>query len=169
MKSSRILVWMVAAFVILSQVGWGALPGGVGEKAPDFSLKDLEGKVVGLSSFSGKVVILDFWATWCPPCRQEIPHFINLYQQYRAQGLEIVGIALDQGGKPAVEPFVQESGINYTILFPNDRVERDYGNIRAIPTTFVLDRKGIIRKKYIGFTQKEVFEEDVKALLAEGG
>jgi peroxiredoxin len=135
------------------------------KRAPEFSLKDVNGAEKRLSDFKGKVVIIDFWATWCPPCREEIPHFIDLYDQYKNQGLEIIGISLDQGGEREVAAFITNNRINYTVVLGDEDVSDSYGGIGAIPTTFVLDRDGNIRKKYIGYKNKEVFEKDIKELL----
>jgi len=133
--------------------------------APEFSLKDISGQERRLSDFKDKVVIIDFWATWCPPCRAEIPHFVNLYNQYKDQGLEVIGIALDFNGDRVVPPFVSSNNINYTILLGNEEVSNLYGGITAIPTTFIVDKEGNIRRKYIGYNDKEVFEKDIKELL----
>jgi cytochrome c biogenesis protein CcmG/thiol:disulfide interchange protein DsbE len=134
--------------------------------AADFTLPGVDGKTVKLSSFKGKVVILDFWATWCPPCRQEIPDFISLQKQYGSKGLQIVGVALDQEGKDVVKPFVKEQGINYPIgLDPESSVPPSYGGVRGIPTTFVIDKKGNIVKKYVGAKPRATFEADIKALF----
>ncbi len=135
------------------------------ELAPDFTLKDLSGRNISLSNFEGKVIILDFWASWCPPCREEIPHFIELYNQYKEKGLEIVGVALDAKGIDVVQPFSEGMGINYTVLIGNRAVTDLYGGIFSIPTTYVIDREGGIRKKYIGYRDKEVFEVDIKELI----
>ena len=133
--------------------------------APEFALKDINGIEKKLSDFKGKVVIIDFWATWCPPCREEIPHFIELYSQYREHGLEVIGIALDMRGEKVVPEFVSANSINYTVLLGNEEVSDLYGGIRAIPTTFILDKDNNIRKKYIGYNGKEVFEKEIKELL----
>ena len=134
-------------------------------KAPEFKLKALDGKEVRLSDFKGKVRIVDFWATWCPPCREEIPDFISLQKQYKAKGLEVIGVSVDRGGPEVVQKFNKEYGVNYTSLMANDEVQAAFGGIRAIPTTFLIDRDGNIVKKYQGLVSKEVFEKDIKELL----
>jgi peroxiredoxin len=146
-----------------------ALPETAGNAAPSFTLQDLSGKQVSLSDFRGKVVVLDFWATWCPPCVMEIPHFIELYEQYEAQGFAMVGISLDRDGIGVVEAFASKYKINYPILMNDGRADKDYGGITSIPTTFVIDRAGNIRQKYVGYREKDVFEADIKALLVEPG
>ena len=133
--------------------------------APAWELQDLDGKPVKSTDFKGKVVILDFWATWCPPCREEIPGFVKLQKKYEAQGLVIVGIALDDGGAATVKKFAQKSGINYPVLMGNDRVSQAFGGIEALPTTFILDREGKIAGRHIGLTKAEEFEKEIKPLL----
>ena len=139
--------------------------GTIGSQAPEFELADLSGKRVRLSDFKGKVVILDFWATWCGPCRVEIPHFVRLQSKYRAQGLAIVGLSLDDDGAKSVRPFVEDHDVNYTMLLANKDTANLYGGIVGIPTTFVLDRQGRIVKKFIGVMPPETFEETVRPLL----
>ena len=131
--------------------------------APEFRLKDIEGRSVSLSDFHGKVVILDFWATWCPPCRREIPDLISLQSQYKEQGLQIVGVALDEPDK--VKEFAQYTGMNYPVLLGNDDVSALYGGISGIPTTFIIDRNGKIAERFVGFTERSVFESKVKHLF----
>jgi peroxiredoxin len=133
--------------------------------APDFMLLDINGNGKRLSDFKGKVVILDFWATWCPPCKAEIPHFIELYGTYKNKGLEIIGISLDWNAQRILGPFAEENGINYNLLIGDDKVTDLYGGIMSIPTTFVIDKEGNIRNRYIGYRDKEVFEEAVEGLL----
>jgi len=133
--------------------------------APEFALKDVNGIERKLSDFKNKVVIIDFWTTWCPPCREEIPHFISLYSQYKTQGLEIIGIALDFNGEKVVPEFTSNNNINYTIVLGNEEVSDLYGGIAAIPTTFIVDKDGNIRKRYVGYNSREVFEKDIKELL----
>ncbi|MDT8300295.1 MAG: TlpA disulfide reductase family protein [Sedimentisphaerales bacterium] len=137
----------------------------IGKQAPSFTLLDLNGKKVSLSDYKDKVVILDFWATWCPPCIKEIPHFIELYNEYKNQGLVIVGISVDQKGVGIVKSFNRKYKINYPILMADNQVSRNYGNITGIPTTFVIDQAGKIRRMYVGYRDKAVFEEDIKQFL----
>jgi len=135
--------------------------------APDFTLPSLGGDDFILSSLKGKVIILDFWATRCPPCRKEIPGFIELYREYKDEGLEIVGVCLES--EAAVKPFAEETGINYTLVFANQEIVQRYGGIRYVPTTFIIDRQGNIVKKHIGYTSRETFEEEIKELLSKRG
>jgi thiol-disulfide isomerase/thioredoxin len=123
-----------------------------------------------LESFKGKVVILDFWATWCGPCRMEIPGFVSLQKRYRGQGLEVVGVSIDpitpQGNGAGVGPFMQKFNINYTILMVNSpSATAGYDYTRGIPTTYLLDRAGRIAKSYVGAQSEAVFEQDLKQLL----
>ena len=126
-----------------------------------------------LDGYRGKVVILDFWATWCGPCRMEIPGFITLQNKYRDQGLEIIGISIDPiaprgnpGGAPAVAPFMQSNGINYSIFMVNNASAlKGYNVSQGIPTTYVLDRSGNIVKTYVGAQPMSVFENDINSLL----
>lgn len=134
-------------------------------KAPDFSLKTSSGKTIALSKLRGKIVVVNFWATWCGPCRAEIPGFSKVYEKYRSKGLEIVGISLDQGGWNDVKPFVKKFNISYPIVLGNDRVAQQYGNIDAIPTTFIVDKDGNIVGRHIGYMKEEDFENTIKSYL----
>ncbi len=111
-------------------------------------------------------MILDFWATWCPPCKAEIPHLVALQDKYKSQGLEIVGLSVDEGGANDVKPFADEHQINYTMLIASSETAKDYGGITGIPTTFVVDKQGTIVKKFLGYTDPEVFEAAIQPLLA---
>lgn len=133
--------------------------------APQWTLRSLEGKTVGFDDFKGKVVILDFWATWCGPCRQEIPGLIDLQKKYQSQGLAVIGISLDGGDAEIVKAFGTKLGVNYTVLLGDEKVQQAFGGIEAIPATFVIDRRGHIVKKYIGTVEKKQLESAVKPLL----
>ena len=131
--------------------------------APPFTLTAIDGKAVSLADFRGKVVILDFWATWCPPCRREIPDFISLQTQYASQGLQIVAVALDEPDK--VQMFAQANRMNYPVLLGGDEISTQYGGISGIPTTFIIDRTGKIVERFEGFRPRAVFEETIKKVL----
>lgn len=131
--------------------------------APDFSLQDINGKTLTLSDYKGKVIILDFWATWCPPCRQEIPEFIELQERYK-DDLIVIGVSLDRDGPKAVVPFYKENGLNYSVVYADGAVVKAYGGVQSIPTTFVIDKDFHIQRKYVGYTQQSKFIADIKAL-----
>lgn len=139
----------------------------VGHEAPGFSLQNLDGKIVNLSEFKGKVVILDFWATWCGPCRMEIPAFIQLQKKYGKRGFTFVGVSLDRKGPAVVREYVKKTGMNYPQLMGSNDVIENYGNFNGIPTTFIIDRKGVIRNVFQGYHPEEVFEREIQKLLGE--
>jgi len=134
--------------------------------APDFVLKDAAGKQVHLSDYRGKVVLLDFWATWCGPCRIEIPWFTQMEQQKKDKGFAVLGVSMDDDGWKAVNPFVAEMKINYRVLLGNDDVAKNYGGLDALPTTFLIDRDGKIAAVHVGLASRKDFEESVDDLLS---
>jgi thiol-disulfide isomerase/thioredoxin len=136
---------------------------------PDFTLPDvMTGKDVKLSALAGKVVILDFWATWCGPCRMEIPHFIELQDSYAKKGFTMLGVSLDQQGPEVVQNFVKQWKINYPIVVDQTGdVNVAYGGIRSIPTTLLIGKDGSVKEAFIGYRPKEVFEAALKKALAE--
>lgn len=133
--------------------------------APAWKLKDLNGAVVTSDQLKGKVVVLDFWATWCPPCRQEIPGYTQLQTKYGKDGLAIVGVSLDEAGPAVVKDFAGKFGINYQMLMADESVIAAFGGVEAIPTTFLIDRDGKIRDRKVGAEPTEVYEQKIKALL----
>lgn len=136
------------------------------EQAINFELKDLSGKTVSLEDFSGKVVFIDFWATWCPPCRASIPAVEELYEKYKNDdSVCFIGINLSED-KDTVTKFVEKQGITYKVLLSNNKVITDY-KIRSIPAFFIIDKNGAVANKYLGYRQglEENWQEDIKALL----
>jgi peroxiredoxin len=133
--------------------------------APDFALKDAEGKTVHLADYRGKVVLLDFWATWCDPCRLEIPWFIEMQRKNKDRGFEVLGVSMDDEGWEVVKPFVKNIGVNYRVLIGNDQTTEMYGGVDALPTTFLIDRQGKIAAVHIGLASRKDFEDGVEQLL----
>jgi cytochrome c biogenesis protein CcmG/thiol:disulfide interchange protein DsbE len=134
-------------------------------KAPDFSLKSFDGKTVKLSDYKGKVIIIDFWATWCPPCRKGIPDLVSIQNEYK-NDVVIIGISLD-GEKTLkdVPGFVKSYGINYPIVYGDEKVVAAYGGIEGIPTAFVVDKKGNVVDKHVGLVPKDTYVNKIKELL----
>jgi cytochrome c biogenesis protein CcmG/thiol:disulfide interchange protein DsbE len=133
--------------------------------APDFELSDLDGNTVRLSEYRGKVVIIDFWATWCGPCRIGIPDFVDLQDEYGTEDFAILGISVDEGESPVVAEFARHYKINYPILHDTPEVRAAYGGIRAIPTTFIVDRDGYVRQYIQGYRPKTFFKQAINILL----
>jgi len=143
--------------------------GAIGSGAAEFSLINLNGEEVTLDQFKGKVIMLNFWATWCGPCKSEIPDFINIYAKNQKDGLEIVGVALSSGSATDIQKFVESWKINYTVLTGDEKYLQDltnkYGGIRGVPTTFLIDRKGTIRQKWVGARTEKIFMAEVEKYL----
>ena len=134
--------------------------------AAAFTLMDSGGKSVQLADYRGKVVLLNFWATWCGPCGIEIPWFVEFEQQYKAQGFAVLGVSMDEEGWQAVKPFMAEHKINYRILLGNDSVSQLYGGLDALPTTFVIDRDGNVAfPPHIGLISKNDYVNEIQSLL----
>ena len=132
----------------------------------DFTMKDVEGKDVSLQSYKGKVILLDFWATWCGPCKVEIPHFIEFQQKYGAKGLQVIGISVDDP-VDKLAPYVKEMGMNYPVLqgLGHDAVQDAYGPILGIPVSVIISRDGKICATHTGLTGKDVFVKEIESLL----
>jgi len=145
----------------------GAASASPSDIAPLWTLKDLDGKPVSLADFRGKVVVLDIWATWCPPCRAEIPHFIEIQNEYKDKGVTVVGMSVDSTGPADVAKFVKDNGMNYPIVMADEATATAYGADQGIPFTLVIDKHGNVVARHLGLTDKDVFEDDIKKALAE--
>ena len=130
-----------------------------------WKLNDVDGKAVSFEQFKGKVVVLDFWATWCGPCRSEIPGYVELQKKHGPAGLAVVGVSLDQGGPEVVKKFIAAQKINYQIVMGDEQIAAAFGGVEAIPTTFIIDRKGTIRYRKMGAMPEEEFEAVLKPFL----
>jgi peroxiredoxin len=135
------------------------------KRAPEFALKDANGKVVHLADYRGKVVLLDFWATWCGPCTIEIPWFTEFQRKYKDRGFEVLGVSMDEDGWKAITPFVTQKKVNYRIVLGDDKTGDQYGGLEALPTTFVIDRDGRIAAVHVGLAGKKDFEDAIETLL----
>ena len=135
------------------------------KQAPEFALKDSNGTTVHLSDYKGKVVLLNFWATWCGPCKVEIPWFIEFEQNYKDRGFAVLGVSMDDDGWDAVKPYLQQRKVNYRVVLGNDQVAQNYGGIDSLPTTFVIDRDGRIASTHVGLVSRRDYDTEVQQLL----
>ena len=179
MSKLRLAFVVATVFVVVGALGYlfdhsvpqrsvsGAAvrPGKERRRAPEFALKDAEGKLVHLSDFRGKVVLLDFWATWCGPCKIEIPWFEDFQRKNQDRGLVVVGVSMDDEGWQVVKPFMKASKMNYRVLIGNDQTAQVYGGIDALPTTFLIDRQGRIASVHVGLVDRKEFENGIEELL----
>jgi peroxiredoxin len=134
--------------------------------APEFALKDSNGQTVHLTDYKGKVVLLDFWATWCGPCKVEIPWFIEFEQQFKDRGFAVLGVSMDEDGWDAVKPYIEDHKINYRVMLGSEQVSDIYGGLDSLPTTLLIDRQGKIASVHIGLSLgKEEFRDDIDHLL----
>jgi thiol-disulfide isomerase/thioredoxin len=156
MKTFRLLSAIVAAIFLFSPVRADPV---APTPAPGWALKDVEGKLVNFSSFKGKVVVLDFWATWCGPCRSEIPGYVKLQEKYKDKGLVIIGVSLDQEGPDVVKKFIGDLHMNYQVVMGDDAVVEAFGGVDGIPTTFIIDRTGTIRDRKVGAMETAEYEK----------
>lgn len=138
--------------------------GSVHSLAPAFTLDDLNGQPLSLANYHGKVVLLDFWATWCAPCRTEIPHFVDMQNRLGDQGVQVIGVSMDDGPKP-VRDFYAEYKMNYPVGLGTDKVAESYGGVLGLPVLFLIGRDGRIAAKYVGEADMAVVEQQVKSLL----
>jgi peroxiredoxin len=138
----------------------------VGQPIPEFKLKDADGQMVRPADYKGKVVLLDFWATWCGPCKLEIPWFMDFERQFKDQGFAVLGVSMDEDGWSAIKPYVQNMKMNYRVLLGNDDVSTAYGGLDSLPTTLLIDRQGKIASVHVGVAMgKEDFKNAIVQLL----
>ena len=140
--------------------------GEIGSRLPEFSVKDLQGREISSADLRGKVVLIDFWATWCQPCRNEMPGYQKLLDRYGSSGFAVVGFKLDTM-RDMEDPvlFAKRIGVRYSLAVAADDLKQKFGGIEGIPTTMLYDRQGILRKKVIGFEYTDIFESQLKPLL----
>lgn len=138
-----------------------------GRPAPIFAWKTAAGETRSLEDYKGKVVLLNFWGTWCPPCRRELPDIVRLREEYKAKGFEVVGICLERADDPigVVKEFAASNGLVYPLVIGNDALVAAYGGIQAVPTTFIVDRKGILREGLVGMQSATVFREAIERAM----
>ena len=136
-----------------------------GQEAPQWSLLDITGQPFDSTKLQGKPTVINFWATWCPPCLAELPELEELYDAYRGRGLEVVGICMDPISPERLSDFVEERNLNFTFLMGDDEIAAKFGNFPAIPTTFLIDREGYIANKYMGRVPKQTLENGILSIL----
>jgi peroxiredoxin len=158
-----IVIWKVSHRTSSSSRPSGP-PAAVHSVAPNFSLHDLDGKPLGLANYRGNVVLLNFWATWCAPCRDEIPHFVEFQDKYRKQGFQVIGISMDDGPQP-VREFYKEFKLNYPVALGTAQVAEAYGGVLGLPVTFLIGRDGGVAAKYVGEVPLQAVEKEIDSQL----
>jgi cytochrome c biogenesis protein CcmG/thiol:disulfide interchange protein DsbE len=160
-----IILALAAGLYLFSRHKFRALKNGEFRKpAPDFSLTDLSGRRLSLSEYKGKVVLLNFWATWCDPCRQEIPRFVELQNKYGERGLQVVGVSLDDDAK-AVPPFYRQYKMNYPVAVGDAKLAERFGDILGLPVNLLIDRDGRIAARHVGEANIPQVETEIRSLL----
>ncbi|MBI3683594.1 MAG: TlpA family protein disulfide reductase [Acidobacteria bacterium] len=164
----------------LSVIGLGLLLAGCGssrsvkaavkpekdrKRAPEFSLRDDSGRTAKLADYKGKVVLLNFWATWCGPCKIEIPWFVDFEQKFKDRGFAVLGVSMDEDGWDSVKPYLENRKVNYRVVIGNDEVADLYGGVSSLPTSFLIDRQGKIAGVHVGLVSKSVYQNEIEELL----
>ncbi len=152
---------------LAQRAGFGLAVSDARTPAPDFVLDTIGGETFRLSDQRGKVVVLNFWATWCPPCRYEIPDFIGMQDDFGRDDVVFVGVSLDEGGPAVVRSFAEQMGINYPLVLDDGSVSAAYGPLTGLPMTFLIDRAGEVRSYAPGMVTRDVIEPEIAALVAE--
>jgi peroxiredoxin len=171
-------VWLIAALaLVVVAIGvinrrWAPAPKAAtsysadSKLAPNFTVTDLDNRKLSLADYKGKVVLLDFWATWCAPCRTEIPHFVDMQNKFGPEGFQVIGISMDDNAKP-VNEFYREYKLNYPVAVGDDKLAESYGGVLGLPVNFIIDREGRIYAKHLGATDVSVFDREVSDLLGK--
>lgn len=167
-NGKRVLTAMVLAMAYLASARLPAAitAANLRKIAPDFTLKDSDGSSVKLSEYKGKVVLLDFWATWCGGCKVEIPWFMEFAEKHKRTGLAVVGVAMDEDGWKLVKPYLKEKKVNYPVVIGNEALAKQYG-VDSLPMTLLIDRDGKIAASHLGLVDKQKFEDEIRMLLQE--
>lgn len=170
MGTRTITAALAAVVALLWTAGCGGAapraPKTAGGALPDLELASLDGTKIRLADGNGRVKLVNFWATWCAPCREEIPHFNEIYAEYRDDGLDIVAISMDEEGAEVVRPFVADNGMRYPVVLGSDEVAEAFGGVVGFPTTFLVDREGKVVDSWVGVIPQRVLEEKVRTLVA---
>ena len=167
MRMSIIAIVAAASAIAQSTVGAALQPAGERKPAADFALRDAAGRKAKLKKYRGKIVVLDFWATWCTGCKREIPWFVELQKKFGTRHLAVVGVSLDEGGWDVLRPFLAKTPIPYRMVLGDDSIAQRYG-IQNMPDTFLIDRRGRVAAAYIaGLVDKDNLETNINALLSE--
>lgn len=162
-----VLLPMVIVLFVCANAEKASIFGNNSSPAPDFTVKDLKGREISLSNYSGKVVFLNFWATWCGPCKAEIPGFIEAYKQYKDKGMEVIGISVDRISPKSVLKFAEKYKINYPVIMSTDKIQKDYEPGPYVPITIIIDKEGKIRHRHIGYMDKETLKDYFLKLTEE--
>jgi cytochrome c biogenesis protein CcmG/thiol:disulfide interchange protein DsbE len=165
-RSSVLCAPALAALMLLSACGESQTQAATGGKAaPDFTLEAADGHKVTLSELRGQVVLLNFWATWCGPCKIEMPWFMDFQRKYKDRGFTVLAVSLDEGGWDVVRPYAEEMQFNFPVVVGSDEIASGFGEFDALPTTFVLDKDGKIVASHTGLVDRATYEEEIEKLL----
>lgn len=168
MKRKKWIRTLLVLFVCIGGL-WLYANRGAGEvepyAAPAWQLRDPDGQLISSADFEGDVLVVNFWATWCPPCRREIPGFTEVQEELGPEGLTIVGISLDEAPVEAVQTFAEDYGVNYPVVMGNAKVVQDFGGVRVLPTTYFIDREGQVRNVHKGYLSKRGLKQTIRKLL----
>ena len=176
----NIVIFLVLVVVITAMLVAGRKKNGVsansgskitegafkGKPAPEISLETLDGKTMKLTDLRGKAVVLNFWATWCSPCKAEMPWFVDFQKQYAGDGLQIVGVAMDDSAKEDIDKFAKQMGVNYPVVLGKESLAEQYGGVEFLPTTFYIDRSGNIQERVFGIVDRQEAEASMKKVMA---